>query len=71
MIDRSAAVNNGIGLFATGVGATVRIGNSTVIGNTQRGLLVSNSGLIHSYGTNKLHGNGNDGDPTGEPIPMK
>ncbi len=51
MIDRSAAVSNEIGLFATGAGATIRIGNSTVSGNTQRGLLVSVSGLIPSYGT--------------------
>ena len=64
-IDRSAAVNNGLGLFATGAGATIRIGNSTVSGNTQRGLLVSDSGLIPSYGTNKVDGNGTDGDPTG------
>ena len=30
MVDRSAAVNNGIGISPQGAGATIRIGDSTV-----------------------------------------
>jgi hypothetical protein len=71
MIDRSAAVNNGTGIFASGAGATIRIGDSTVSGNNVNGLQTFNSGVIDSYGTNKVNGNGNDGAPTGPPIAMK
>jgi hypothetical protein len=56
MIDRSVAVNNGTGIFATGLGVGLRIGNSLVSGNTT-GL----SGSIFSYLTNKVNGNGTDG----------
>ena len=60
-VDRSAAVNNGTGIFANG--ATIRIGDSTVSGNTT-GLSTINGGTIASYGTNKVDGNGTDGAPT-------
>ena len=64
MIDRSAFVNNSSGVLASGAGATIRIGDSTVSGNTF-GLSVSASGgAIVSYGTNQVNGNGTDGTTT-------
>ena len=67
-VDRSAAVNNGAGIVANGTGATIRIGDSTVSGNTT-GLSTFN-GVIASYRTNKVNGNGTNGDPTST-IDMK
>jgi len=64
MVDRSAVVNSGVyGIFANGAGVTIRIGDSTVTGNTT-GLSTQSSGTIASYGTNKVNGNGTNGDPT-------
>jgi len=62
-VDRSASVNNSIGIFAGGTGATIRIGDSTVTGNNT-GLSTNTGGTIASYGTNKVNGNGTDGAPT-------
>ena len=64
MVERSALVNNNRGITATGAGATIRIGNSTVAGNANTGLLAFLGGVIESYGTNKVNGNGADGAPT-------
>jgi hypothetical protein len=64
MIDRSTSANNGTGIFATAANATVRIGDSTVSGNTGLGLHPQGGGVIASYGTNKVNGNGTDGAPT-------
>ena len=65
MVDRSASVNNLAGIRAgTSAGATVRIGDSTVNGNGT-GLDPVSGGAILSYGTNKVDGNDNDGNPTG------
>jgi len=64
MVDRSASVNNGdAGIRSEGAGATIRIGDSTVSGNTL-GLSTSGGGVIDSYGTNQVNGNGTDGTPT-------
>ena len=63
MVDRTASVNNGNGILASGAGATIRIGDSTVSGNAT-GLAPAGGGVIESYGTNKVNGNGNDGAPT-------
>jgi hypothetical protein len=64
MVDRSASVNNVTGIRALGgVGARIRIGDSTVSGNFG-GLAKDNGGVIDSYGTNKVNGNGFDGVPT-------
>jgi hypothetical protein len=64
MVDRSAAVNNGTGIFATVAGATIRIGDSTVSGNGT-GLATAPAvcpcAVIASYGTNKVNGNTDDG----------
>ena len=62
-VDRSAAVNNDIGIRSSGTGATIRIGDSTVTGNAN-GLLFTSSGVIRSYGTNKVNGNTIDGTPS-------
>lgn len=71
MVDRTAAVNytTGTGILASGAGATIRIGDSTVTGNST-GLSASGGGVIDSYGTNKVDGNGSDGAPTNT-ITMK
>jgi hypothetical protein len=71
MVDRSAAINSagGTGILASGAGATIRIGDSTVTGNLT-GLSVDGGGAIESYGTNKVNGNGTDGAPTST-IAMK
>jgi hypothetical protein len=69
MIERSASVNNQFGIVASNAGATIRIGDSTVSGNTNTGLFNS-GGAIVSYGTNKVNGNGTDGVPSST-IAMK
>jgi hypothetical protein len=66
MIERSAAVNGSgvsVGVFATGAGATIWIGNSTVSGNAT-GLHAQISATISSYATNKVNGNTTDGAPS-------
>jgi hypothetical protein len=74
MIDRSASVNNAIGVrvhtniqFPGGT-ATARIGNSTVSGNTTG--LLTEGGVIESYGTNQVNGNSVNGSPS-DTIDMK
>ena len=64
MLERTASLNNDeMGVIASGAGATIRIGNSTVSGN-QVGMASFGGGVIQSYGTNKVNGNGTDGDPS-------
>jgi hypothetical protein len=63
MVDRTASINNMTGIRASGPGAIVHLGESTVHGNVL-GLEVDNGGVIASYGTNKVSGNGTDGNPT-------
>jgi hypothetical protein len=66
MVERTAAVNgsiNGVGVFATGAGVTIWIGNSTVSGN-QTGLQAQASAAIRSYATNQVNGNDTDGAPS-------
>jgi len=69
MVIRSVSANNSIGLNATGAAATLRVGQSTLTGNTTS-WSVSNSGLLRSYGDNNIDGN-NDGDPTPTAIAKK
>jgi hypothetical protein len=60
-VDRSASLNNSIGINSNGPGARIRIGDSTVSGNSV-GLDATFGGEILSYGTNKV----DDGSiPTG------
>ena len=67
-INGSAAVDNDTGIFSQN-SAIVRIGDSTVTGNAT-GLAVAGNGVIASYRTNKINGNGTDGAPTST-ISMK
>ena len=61
MIDRSAALNNGTnGVASDGAASTVRIGSSTVSGNLT-GFVFNNSGVLASFGNNKVLGNTSDG----------
>lgn len=69
MVDRTASVNNGTGVFANGVGAIVRIGDSTVTGNGV-GFSSATGGQIVSYQTNKLVANVTDGAPSST-VPYK
>jgi len=69
MIDRSASLDNTTGIQASGAGATIQIGDSTVTRNGT-GLKPFNGGVINSYGTNKVNGNGSDGAATNI-IPMR
>jgi len=64
-LENSAVVNNAgaFGVMAVGAGAIIRMGDSTVSGNGQ-GLSTFTGGVIDSYGTNKVNGNGTDGTPT-------
>jgi hypothetical protein len=68
MINRSTAVNNATGISSRN-SAIIRIGDSTVTGNAT-GLFVEGNGVIRSYGTSKINGNGTDGAPTST-ISMK
>jgi hypothetical protein len=62
MIFHSVAANNGFGVEAQGTGATVRLANSTVTGNTNG--WVASSGVLLSDGNNTIEGNGaNEGAP--------
>ena len=63
MLDRTALVNNGTGTFVQN-SSIMRIGNSTVSGNSGSGLSHFQFAEIQSYGTNKVNGNGTDGAPT-------
>jgi len=68
MVSNTTSVMNGTGVSATGAGAIIRIGNSTVTGNTTG--LSASAGQIISYETNQVDGNGTDGSPTST-IAMK
>jgi len=66
MLVRSVAADNGTGLVADGAAiATLRVGQSTVTGNTQSWHTDSGA-VLRSYGDNDIDGNG-DGDP---PLPV-
>ncbi|MBA1143317.1 right-handed parallel beta-helix repeat-containing protein [Mesorhizobium neociceri] len=62
MVDGVAVANNGAagGLRVDGANATIRVGRSTISGNTT-GTAIVNGGVISSYGTNQLNGNTADG----------
>jgi len=62
MVIRSVAANNGIGLrVANTPNATLRVGQSTITGNTAT-WSVSGTGVLQSYGDNNIDGNV-DGGP--------
>jgi len=62
MVDRVAASNNGANgdLRADGPNTLIRVGSSTVSGNTT-GTAINNGGVIQSYGNNEINGNTSDG----------
>ncbi len=63
MVDHSASVSNGTGIFAdTGAGAVIRITDVTVFGNVT-GLSATGSAKISSFGNNHNAGNVTDGAP--------
>jgi hypothetical protein len=62
MVIRSVSSNNASGLFVAGANATLRIGQSTLTGNTANSWVASAGGLLRSYGDNNIDGNA-DGDP--------
>jgi len=66
---RSVSANNQAGLFANGPLGTLRVGQTTIIGNTAS-WEVMNGGFIRSYGDNNIDGNG-DGDPAPITIAKK
>jgi hypothetical protein len=59
MVVRSVAANNATGLGASGLGASLRVANSTVTGNVG-GWVANNSGVLLSYGDNYIDDNGSD-----------
>jgi hypothetical protein len=63
MVERSTIMNYVHGIAASGAGATIRIGDSTVTANGGFGFF-NGTGTIVSYETNRVNGNGNDGAPT-------
>jgi hypothetical protein len=71
VVDNVAVTNNGNnGLAASGANAGMIVSNSTISGNAG-GLHEANSGVIDSYGNNRVNGNnGNDGDFSAT-IPVK
>ena len=56
MVFHSVAANNSTGVAVTGTGATLRLANSTVTGNTN-GWTATTSGVVDSYGDNYIDGN--------------
>jgi len=70
MVARSvAAHNNGTGLDASGANTTLRVGQSTITGNTTSWVAASGA-VLRSYGDNNIDGNG-DGDPAPTTIAKK
>jgi hypothetical protein len=68
MLARSVMAHNGTG-FAAAAGATVRIGQSVVTGNTTSWSAFT-TGIVRSYGNNFIDGNG-DGGAAPLTIPVK
>jgi hypothetical protein len=69
MLVRSVIANNNFGLVASGEGAVIRVGQSTVSGNIN-GWTTQTGGVVQSYRDNKIDGNdSNEGPPP--PIPNK
>ena len=69
MVVRSVAANNGTGLAMKGSPLTVRLGQSSVTGNTTS-WQVTNGAVLQSYGDNDIDGNG-DGNPAPPTISKK
>lgn len=63
MLDNVSSIDNGMGVFASGGNALVRMSRSTVHGNTQ-GIQATVGGQVVSFGDNRIRGNISDGAPT-------
>jgi hypothetical protein len=74
MINGNIVVNNaGSGIASSGGSTTLRVGNSTITGNafaSGAGVNVV-SGVIRTYGDNRVDGNANDGAFTAVTLPKK
>ena len=69
-LDRVGISGNPSGLVYYGAGTTIRMNDTTITGNTTGISRSGNTGILQSYGTNRLKGNGTDGvAPT--PIPLQ
>jgi hypothetical protein len=60
MISHSVAANNGVGVEATNIGATLRLAHATVTGNVNGWAAdgVGGGGVVDSYADNYIDGNG-------------
>jgi hypothetical protein len=58
MVSHSVAANNATGVVAKNSGATLRLANSTVTGNTNG--WTAPGGVVDSYGDNYMKGNSDD-----------
>ncbi|MEO7935383.1 MAG: hypothetical protein ABIR27_03920 [Dokdonella sp.] len=63
MLDNVLSAENGVGVFASGANALIRMSGSTVHGNTQ-GIQATVGGQVVSFGDNRIRGNIGDGAPT-------
>jgi hypothetical protein len=66
---RSVVANNATGLSSQLTNSTLRVGQSTVTGNTVS-WSIPGGGVLQSYGDNNINGNG-DGDPAPSTIAKK
>ena len=63
MVSDSTFVSNNNGINASGSGATVRIGNSRIMGSLVNGVTSSAGATLLSYKNNQIDGNVNNGTP--------
>lgn len=59
LVFNSVSANNVVGIEANGTGATLRLANSAVTGNTNS-WVATNGGVVASYGDNYIDGNGSN-----------
>lgn len=64
VFDSTIADNVMHGLSAEGAQARMRLAQNVITGNVLNGLRMVSGGQIHSYGNNRIYGNGIDGAPT-------
>ncbi|MDB5693696.1 MAG: hypothetical protein JWO81_2759 [Alphaproteobacteria bacterium] len=60
LTNSDVANNSATGISAAGAVTRIRVGNTSIHGNTT-GLSFGGSGIINTYGDNRLNGNGTDG----------
>ena len=67
MVSNTQSVNNINGIVSDGANTTVRVVDSTIIGNVT-GLSTQNGGALLSYGNNKVRANATDGAFSGPVV---